>query len=217
MQVRDGLFPPFADVVPKILLSSGAVGLGFVIFFVWYWFSPKHLEVGYRPLQPIPFSHALHAGELGIDCRYCHHTVETAAHAAIPPTQTCMNCHNVIKKDSPAIKKIHESWSSQKPIAWTKVHMLPDFAYFSHAAHVTAGVSCVTCHGRVDAMDVVYQAQPLSMAWCLECHRNPDHNLRPKEFVTKMDWVDPDPLQTGQLLRQQRKINPKQDCSTCHR
>ncbi len=150
------------------------------------WGSPRRAtDVGYAPEQPVPYSHALHAGQLGIDCRYCHNTVETAAHAAVPPTQTCMNCHAAIRKESEKLIPVRASYATGMPIPWVRVHDLPDYVYFNHSAHVRRGVGCVSCHGRVDTMEVVYQAEPLSMGWCLDCHRNPERHLRPVEFVTE--------------------------------
>jgi len=192
----------------------------------------------------VPYSHALHAGTLGIDCRYCHNTVETAARAAIPPTQTCMNCHTQIQKDSVKIKPLLESFTTGMPVLWTRVHDLPDYAYFNHSAHVTRGVSCVECHGRVDRMEMVTQEQPLSMSWCLECHRNPDKHLRDPALVTTLGWgiglntaqkeelarqykidlskddsmlSDANKQQIGKYWREHNNLNPSQDCSTCHR
>ena len=180
--------------------------------------SPKTTDVGYQPEQPVPYSHALHVGQLGLDCRYCHSTVETAAFAAIPPTQTCMNCHKALRATSPKLLPVRESYATGMPVPWVKVHDLPDYVYFDHSAHVRRGVGCVSCHGRVDKMEVVAQVQPLSMSWCLDCHRHPEPNLRPPEAVTAMDWVAPeDPESYGRRLRSARAINPSTDCWTCHR
>src|SRR5262245_32306677 len=182
------VFPKWSNLLLPTAIIAGAVVPLYVIFMVAYGFSPKTTDVGYMPTQPVPYSHELHAGTLGIDCRYCHNTVEVAARAAIPPTQTCMNCHSQIDKDSPKIKPLLDSFTSGMPVRWTRVHDLPDFAYFNHAAHVTRGVSCVECHGRVDRMEVVTQEQPLSMSWCLECHRDPDKHLRDPALVTTLGW-----------------------------
>ena len=174
--------------------------------------------VGYQPTQPVPFSHKLHAGELAMDCTYCHHTVDKADHAAIPSTETCLNCHARVAPNSPLLVDVFESYSSRKPIQWVRVHRLPDFTYFSHQAHVAVGVSCVSCHGRVDQMEQVLQVEPLTMAWCLDCHREPDTSLRPREFVTDLDWEpDGDPSQLGQQLRATQGISPPENCSACHR
>ena len=144
--------------------------------------------MGIKPPQPIKYSHRLHAGELGIDCRYCHTQVEKGAQATIPPLETCMNCHKLIKKDSPEILKLRNHFASNTPIEWVKVNRLPDYAYFNHSRHVNSGVSCKTCHGRVDQMEVVRQVKPLSMSWCLECHRSPEKFIGPKDKVTDMSW-----------------------------
>ena len=169
----------------KLLIPAGAIGGAlYAAVFIWVGFSPKTIAVGYAPEQPIPFSHALHAGELGMDCRYCHNTVEESAHAAIPPTATCMNCHTNIRPNSPKLKPLRDSVANGTPIEWVRVHDLPDYAYFNHSAHVRRGVSCVECHGRIDQMEVVTQRKPLSMGWCLDCHRNPEPHLRPLDQIT---------------------------------
>jgi len=190
----------------------------YVVGLLYYGGSPQTGRVGYSPTQPVPFSHALHAGQLGLDCRYCHTTVEKAATAAVPPTATCMNCHERIAPTSRKLLLVRESFASGAPIPWVRVHDLPDYVYFNHSAHVTRGVSCVSCHGRVDQMEQVVEVQPLTMAWCLECHRNPDSHLRPPEFATDLDWVpDEDAAAVGRRVRTQWNINPSTDCSTCHR
>ncbi len=212
------VFPRWANKVKQlagVFLGGAPVYLTAII---WYGFSPKTTDVGYQPKQPVPYSHALHAGELGIDCRYCHNTVERAAVAAIPPTQTCMNCHARIWTKSPKLEPVRESWRTGKPVEWIKVHDLPDYVYFNHSAHVTRGIGCVTCHGRIDQMAVVYQHEPLSMGWCLDCHRAPEKNLRPPSEVTNMTWTAPgDPIAYGKMLREKNNINPPTYCSTCHR
>tara|TARA_A100001015_G_scaffold319744_1_gene443659 strand:- start:2213 stop:2860 length:648 start_codon:yes stop_codon:yes gene_type:complete len=211
------IFPKWANFVPIVVLITLIVILGSVVHLFWYWFSPKHLNVGYQPKQPIPFSHALHVDNVGLDCRYCHSNVEKAAHSNIPATETCMNCHKQIKKDSKHIKKLTQHYESGEPIEWIKVHMLPDYVYFNHSAHVNVGVSCVQCHGQVNKMDVVYQAQPLSMGWCLECHREPEKHLWPKEHVTDLDWRPADQLKLGLKLKEKYNVTPGEDCSVCHR
>ncbi len=164
------------------------------------------------------YSHALHAGELGIDCRYCHNTVENAAHAAIPPTETCMNCHTNIFPDSPRLIAVRESYATGMPVPWIRVHDLPDYVYFNHSAHVRRGVGCVECHGRVDKMEEVYQAETLSMGWCLDCHRDPYPRLRPVDEVFNMAWEPVEDRRTlGARLAQQYNIHPSEDCGVCHR
>lgn len=188
---------------------------------MWYFFSPEYTDVGYAPAQPVPYSHALHAGQMDIDCRYCHASVEQSAAAVIPPTQTCMNCHQLVLRDSPNLKPVVDSSTDRTHMRWVRVHDLPEYAYFDHSSHVTQGVGCATCHGRVDQMEVVYQVQPLSMAWCLDCHRNPGPHLRPLHEVTNMNWVPPaDPQELEAFIESamaERNINPPVDCSGCHR
>lgn len=214
----NNIFPKWANYVPGIIFLSIGLLLGMIVFIFWYWFSPKNLNVGYEPDQPIPFSHRLHVSDVGLDCRYCHNMVDEKAHSNIPDTETCMNCHSVIKQDSEHIKKLKVSYEEDQPIEWVKVHQLPEYAYFNHSRHVNSGVSCVTCHGRVDQMDVVRQVQPLSMGWCLDCHRDPEPFLRPKDKVTELGWVsEEDQKVLGKRLKKQYHIDPKQDCMTCHR
>jgi hypothetical protein len=155
---------------------------------------------------------------MGMDCLYCHTTVDKAAHAAVPPSETCMNCHHKVKEKSALLAPVREAYETGKPLEWVKVHTLPDYVYFNHSAHVTVGVSCVSCHGRVDQMVEVKQVEPLSMGWCLDCHRNPAPNLRPVEFVTKLDWQPQgDPAAYGRQLIEAKGIKPPQNCSGCHR
>jgi menaquinone reductase, multiheme cytochrome c subunit len=212
------VFPRWANkTVPLLGAVIGSAPL-YLIGLVWYGASPKTVAVGYQPDQPVPYSHALHAGELGIDCRYCHTSVEQAAMAALPPTETCMNCHQRVRTTSAKLEPIRQSAASGMPVEWIKVHDLPDYAYFNHSAHVTRGVGCVSCHGRIDQMEVVHQEKPLSMAWCIECHRAPEEVLRPPSEVTNMRWQPPeDQTAFGMKLREQGNINPPTDCSTCHR
>jgi hypothetical protein len=214
------VFPRWANktrALAGVLLGGAPL---YLTGLIWYGASPKTTDVGYEPHQPVPYSHALHAGQLGLDCRYCHNTVEQAAHAAIPATQTCMNCHETVHTKSEKLAPVRESWATNQPVEWLKVHDLPDYVYFNHSAHVTRGVGCVSCHGRVDQMEVVYQKEPLSMSWCLQCHRNPEPSLRPPEEVTNMTWAPPDgqdPTEYGKMLREKNHLNPPTDCSTCHR
>jgi hypothetical protein len=218
------IFPRWTNNVPIVLGVVAPLFGALAILAVWYWFSPKYTDVGYKPDQPVPYSHKVHAGELGTDCRYCHNTVEEAAVAAIPPTATCMNCHQLVKSTLEGgqyfnrLAPVRESFTSGNPIEWVRVHQLPDYAYFNHSAHVAVGVGCSSCHGRVDQMTVVEMVEPLSMSWCLDCHRNPKPNLRPLDQVTNMAWdphtqsydPDRDPQRT-------RKVSPPTYCSGCHR
>ena len=219
------VFPKWANyLLPGIIV--GILGMSFYApTVVGLGFSPMATAVGYSPIQPVPYSHALHAGQLGIDCRYCHNTVERTAFASIPPTQTCMNCHANIRISSPALLPVRESWATGKPVEWVRVHNLPNYVYFNHSAHVNHGVGCIECHGRVDRMERVVQVKPLSMGWCLECHRDPGPHLRPKTVqVTDMNWTPPaDPDAAAKLaddLMVSYAIHSRtymQSCSTCHR
>lgn len=215
------VFPRWSNLLLPAAIIAGATVPLYVVLIVAYGFSPKTTDVGYQPVQPVPYSHELHAGQLGIDCRYCHNTVESSAKAAIPPTQTCMNCHTQIHKDSPNLVALKTSYETGTPVQWTRVHDLPDFAYFDHSAHVTRGVSCVECHGRVDKMVVVRQEQPLSMSWCLQCHRNAAPNVRDPKLVTDLAWglnrTSEQRLQEGHMWLERNNLNPSEDCSACHR
>ncbi len=171
--------------------------------------------------QPVQFSHQHHVGGIGIDCRYCHTSVEQAASASIPPTQTCMNCHSQIWAQSPYLEPVRASWQSGESLEWIRVHDLPDFVYFNHSIHVRQGVGCATCHGRVDQMPLMFQASSLQMSWCLDCHRNPAQYVRPRDQVYNMAWERPaDDPGLGVRLVQEYKIGSVEQltsCSTCHR
>ena len=188
-------FPRWSNLLLPVVILVGATLPVYAAFFVSYGFSPKTLEVGYQPTQPIPFSHALHAGELGLDCRYCHIGVDRAAHSSIPVTQTCMNCHANIRPESPKLVKLIDSNLTGMPIEWIRIHRLPDFAFFNHAAHVTRGIGCATCHGRIDKME------------------------RPPSEVTNMR-LNPEldiGIDAQTKLRAKYQIAPSENCTTCHR
>lgn len=208
------IFPRSLNYLPLVAAVGVALLGGGVTFGIWYYFSPKNTAIGYAPEQPVPYSHKLHAGDLGIDCRYCHANIERSHEAMVPPTQACMGCHAVVKKDSPKLTAVRASWSSGNPVEWVRVHRLADYVFFDHSVHLAAGVGCVSCHGRVDQMDVVRQDQPLNMGWCLECHRNPTPNLRPKDQITNMTWT-PTPDEAAQLA--QSTLRGPEQCSGCHR
>jgi len=212
------IFPKWSNRIPLIAAAAVVLIIAGVVGFFWYFGSPKYTDVGYRPEQPVPYSHKLHAGDLGMDCRYCHSAVEISANANVPPTQTCMNCHTLILPESEKLLPVRESWTSGRPIEWVRVHKLADFAYFNHSAHLHAGVGCSTCHGNVVDMERVMQVQPLSMGWCLDCHRNPNMYLRRPEEVTNMTWTPPeDQLQYAAKVIKEKNITPPIDCSGCHR
>lgn len=212
------LFPRWTNKVVTILaVGTGVVGM-LVIGLVWYYATDKYLAVGYQPIQPIPFSHKLHAGDLAMDCRYCHNTVERSSFAAIPPTQTCMNCHSKIKTDSPVLQPLFTAHAEGKPVEWIKIHKVADYAYFNHSAHVTQGVGCSTCHGRIDQMPRVTQHAPLTMAWCLDCHRDPKSVIRPAADITNMGWTPPVEVAQGPAITATgREAHPPVHCSGCHR
>jgi len=168
--------------------------------------------------QPVQFSHAHHVGGIGIDCRYCHTSVEESSFAGIPSTKICMNCHTQIWAESPILEPVRESFRTGKSLEWTRVHNLPGFVYFDHSIHVHKGVGCTTCHGRVDQMPLMWRENTLYMEWCLECHRNPEQFVRPREQVFNMDWQPPsDQIALGQKLVQEYKIESLTSCSVCHR
>jgi hypothetical protein len=196
--------------------------------------SPYYTTVGESRPQPVPFSHQHHVGGLGIDCRYCHTSVEETAFAGIPPTNTCMNCHRQIWSTSPMLEPVRASFRNNVPLQWTRVHDLPDFAYFNHSIHVAKGVGCYTCHGAVDTMPLTWQAQSLQMEWCLNCHRAPEKYLRPKEQVFNMQYQQPSTgnpvVYAGQKFTTQADLGARllkdykvrdfsvlTSCSTCHR
>jgi hypothetical protein len=212
------IFPKWTNRTPIPAAVGGGVVLILVVTAFAYYISPYSTQVGYAPTQPVPYSHKLHAGALGMDCRYCHVAVERSPVAMVPVTATCMNCHNVIKKDSPRIEPLKVSFETGMPMQWVRVHHAPDFVYFNHSVHVNSGVGCETCHGRIDQMEVVRQAKPLNMAWCLDCHRAPEKYLRPPELVTAMGYVPAgNQLELGRQLVQARHIHPPTDCWGCHR
>lgn len=168
--------------------------------------------------QPVPFSHDHHVGQIGIDCRYCHTAVESTASAGIPPTATCMNCHNQLWTNAELLEPVRASFRDDAPLAWNRVHDLPEFVYFDHSIHVAKGVACVTCHGPVDKMPLMYQFESLQMNWCLDCHRDPVKNIRPREEVTNVAWTPPPGFeQEQQRLAKLYNVQSKLSCSTCHR
>lgn len=202
-------------ILAGVLLVGTAVTAG-----VWYYCTPKYTRVGYQPIQPVAFSHATHAGQLGMDCRYCHTGVEKSWFSNIPASSTCMNCHNQVLKDDPRLALVRDSAQSGRPIPWIQIHKLPDFVYFNHSVHVNRGISCVECHGRVDQMDEVYHAKPFGMAFCLECHRNPELKLRPADKITDLAWQPASPQKQeefGQRALRDWHVESLQTCSACHR
>jgi hypothetical protein len=217
------VFPPIANYLLPLLIVGLLGGGPYVFALAGVGLTAEALNKGYKPEQPVPFSHALHAGELQMDCRYCHSTVERESFAAVPPTQTCMNCHSNIKGESEKLELVRASAESGEPIPWVKVHDLADYAYFNHSQHVNNGIGCVSCHGRVDRMEEVQQVEALSMGWCLDCHRNPEPHLRPLDRITDMDWKPPTgEARAAQIQRIKKKVGIPDEaymtsCSLCHR
>jgi len=168
--------------------------------------------------QPVPFSHKHHVGELGIDCRYCHTSVEDSSFAGLPPTATCMSCHSQIWLNSPMLEPVRSSYASGRSIEWTRVNALPDFVYFNHSIHVHKGIGCTTCHGPIAEMPITWSAAPLQMSWCLDCHRQPERYVRSLDQVFNADYKPPtDQLALGTKLVKEYKIQKLTNCSTCHR
>lgn len=215
------LFPKSANKLPLQIIVLVFVLGGIATAATTYYATNKYTNVGYAPVQPVPFSHALHAGQLGIDCRYCHVGVDKGPTSTVPTAQTCMNCHNQVKADSPLLQVVRDSYASGDPVPWVKIHQAPDYVYFNHSVHIARGVSCVECHGRVDEMDVVHQAKPLSMGFCLDCHREPEKFVRDPQLVTKLDWKHPEgvegQIRDGKKFVHDWNIKPPQSCSGCHR
>jgi len=215
------IFPKWSNALPVKIVVFLGVALVVVVSGVTYYATPKYTRVGYEPVQPVAYDHSFHVGQLGLDCRYCHSEVDESPHANVPSSATCMNCHSIIKTDSPLLETVRVSHDSGEPIPWTRVHKSPDYVYFDHSVHVNRGVSCVECHGRVDEMEVVRQAEPHSMAWCLECHRHPEEKLRPLDQVYNLDWKHPGGeearVEQGRDLVEAWNVNPPQSCSGCHR
>ena len=180
--------------------------------------SPWVTQVHVARQQPIQFSHERHVAGNGIDCRYCHSSVEESAFAGIPPTKTCMNCHSEIFANSPFLEPVRTSFRTDTAIRWTRVHDLPDFAYFNHSIHVNKGVGCTTCHGQVDRMPLMWQEKSLQMEWCLDCHRNPEQYVRPREAIFDVNYQPPpDQAELGRRLVSEYQIQELTSCSTCHR
>ena len=216
------VFHPSANTLSRLTLL--ALGIGPVVLLTLNYLllrSPFQTRVRIIRDQPVPFSHEHHVGGLGLDCRYCHTSVETSSFAGLPPTHTCMTCHSQIWLGSSMLEPVRASLRSRQPLSWARLHDLPDFVYFNHAIHVRKGVACVTCHGRVDQMPLTWKEEPLTMEWCLNCHRQPERYLRPKEAVFLMEWSPPegDQLALGRELVSKRHVQTEQleNCSICHR
>ena len=213
------LFPRTANSIARSSLAVTLVVVGGLVAAL-YGLNRSGYNSGQSLIkeQPVPFSHKHHVSGIGIDCRYCHTTVEKSATAGIPPTETCMSCHSQIWSDAPMLEPIRESFRSGNSIQWTRVHDLPGFVYFNHSIHVAKGMGCAVCHGRVDQMPLMYQQNSLFMEWCLDCHRQPEKFIRPKDKVFQMDYKPAeDQMVLGAKLVQEYKVRKLTDCWVCHR
>lgn len=212
------IFKPSTNTLAKVTLFGA---IFFLLLSVWILVSLNRSAYATRQTiiraQPVPFSHDHHTEAMGISCLYCHTSVEESAFAGVPPTATCMNCHKLIWNDSPMLEPVRESFRSGEPIQWARVNDLPDFVYFDHSIHVTKGMGCVTCHGRVDKMPLLRQAVSLQMEWCLECHRAPQDFVRPRSEILNMEWVADDQSILGAQLVEEYNIQSLLSCSVCHR
>jgi hypothetical protein len=215
------VFPRSTNVISRVSIFGAvffALGLLAVVYMIFR--SPYVTRVAVVRDQPVPFSHQHHVQGLGIDCRYCHTSVETSGFAGIPPTETCMTCHSQIWSESPMLEPVRVSMRTNEPIRWNRVHELPDYAYFNHAIHVQKGIGCSSCHGRVDLMPLTWKDQPLTMEWCLGCHREPEAQIRPREEVFNMSWTPPaNQLAMGKdaLVKNHIPVDRLTHCYTCHR
>jgi len=213
------IFPKWTNRLPlQILLGAALVGTVGALG-VNYYFTPKYTRVGYQPIQPVNFSHSVHVEQLGLDCRYCHDGVEKSWYSNIPSSQTCMNCHNQVLGSDPRLSLVRESAATGKPIDWVQIHKTPDYVYFNHSVHVNRGISCVECHGRIDQMDEVKHDKPLSMGFCLDCHRDPAAKIRPQSEVFNLAWERPEGFAQhhGKQMVRDMKVESLQSCSACHR
>lgn len=214
------IFHPSANTLAKVSIFGAIFILsGIVWLLAQFTRSPYITQVGVAREQPVPFSHKHHVEGLGIDCRFCHTSVETSAFAGIPPTATCMKCHNVLWNDSPMLEPVRESYKTGKPLEWVRVHDLPDFVYFDHSIHIAKGVGCTSCHGQVDQMPLMWRENTLHMDWCLSCHREPEKHLRPQDEVFNMNWhPEVDQKELGKQLAKEYKIGKNlTNCTVCHR
>ncbi len=202
-------------------MALGFIAAGLVVLVggpMLYWRTPFGTRQFDPLLQPVQFDHRHHVVDDAIDCRYCHFNVDRGASAGIPSTELCLNCHGQVWNKSARLLPVRESYFTGRPIRWVRVHRLPDFVYFDHSIHVNKGVGCVSCHGRLDQMPAVEQVAPLSMSWCLDCHRNPAPHLRPQEAIASPSWVPPgDPAALGSELMKKYDVHSRTSCTTCHR
>jgi cytochrome c7-like protein len=213
------LFPAWSNSIFRFTLGAALIGVLAIPCLAMAWVRTPYMTGRGNPvIQPIKFDHRHHVRDDGIDCLYCHSGATRSAYAGIPTVSLCMNCHSQIWTSSPELTQLREAYFANTPIEWIRVHNLPRHVFFNHSIHLAKGVGCVTCHGRVDLMPQVYQEETLLMQWCLDCHRNPEENLRPREEVTNMDWKPSRPqADVGREIRAQLDVHPTTDCTSCHR
>jgi hypothetical protein len=213
------LFPPWSDTLFRLCLAVAVAGIAAIPISAMLWVRTPYVTNQNDPVdQPVAFDHRHHVRDDGIDCLYCHYEAERSKFAAAPPTAVCMNCHSQVWQESERLAPVRESWFGREPLRWRRVNQLPGFVYFDHSAHVSHGVGCVECHGRVDLMGQVYATASLTMAWCLDCHRDPDPHLRPQREITNMEWEPDRPRgEVGAEIRDQLRVNPPVSCTGCHR
>ena len=216
------IFHKSTNTFSRLTIYGAVFGLGFLAWAFTELDRGTYTTREHAPReQPIPFSHAHHVGGLGIDCRYCHTSVEVSSFAGIPPTKTCMNCHSQIWSASPTLEPVRESYRTGVSIRWTRVNDLPDYVYFNHSIHVNKGIGCESCHGRVDRMALTWQENSLQMDWCLDCHRDPAKHIRPRDFITTMGYQPAEPQETlGPKLMHDYEVKDARtltSCNTCHR
>lgn len=236
------IFPKWMNALPTAAAVFGGLGLVGVSVGYMYYFTPDYWRVGYEPRQPVDYSHQIHAGKLGIDCRYCHSNVEESPHANIPDTSTCLNCHTGegevgylntalwnAHKINPNLLKVRQAYASGEPIEWRRVHKVPDYAHFNHSIHLNAGISCFSCHGRIDQQPIVRHVHGMGMSFCLECHRNPENNLVRADDSLMSDLpritdlaaiesllADPRQKARGEEIARTKQMEPPQFCGACH-
>ena len=211
------IFHRSTNTLSRVTIFGAVFIIGFILWVIGGIVrSPYFTNQGIQREQPVPFSHQHHVAGLGIDCRYCHTSVETSNFAGVPPTSTCMNCHSQIWTNASMLEPVRASFNSGKPIVWSRVHRLPDFVHFNHGIHIHKGIGCASCHGRVDRMQLTYQASPLTMEWCLDCHRAPEKYIRPRNQVFNMAYTSRNQKEDGARLVKEYNVRARTACSTCH-
>ena len=213
------LFPPWSDTVFRVGLVAAVLGVAWIPVSMMLWVRTPYVTKEDDPVeQPVQFDHRHHVRDDGVDCLYCHYEAERSKYAGAPPTAVCMNCHSQVWQESSRLAPVRESWFTGQPLRWQRVHQLPEFVYFDHSAHVSHGVGCAECHGRVDLMGQVHAVAPLTMQWCLDCHRDPAPHLRPENEITNMEWVPDGPRrEVGEAIARELHVDPPVSCTGCHR